>query len=615
MPTFADSPAVMHLSTRAVRLRASSIALSLALIFALAGLYAVDRSLATSNRAQVQVEAAESAALVSGFLAVHTEALQSIRGLYLDTTRVVQGEQFQSLVNSMSQYANSFRRIWITDTAGRVREQHLFGSSSPPLPGSLDVDTVTALGVGRLAAAARATRAGQVTKPGMMNTGDRGVLMLEPIYVGNGFRGFAGGTITTDAILSSVLQARPRVRGQLVIVADKDTVAATAHVIAKESNVDTASSTLPIPGGGEWRVIVMRRSSYANIRPLVWGIGLATLSALIVMLFHERRQGIRLAERSTELERLSAELLRANRSKSEFLANVSHELRTPLNAIVGFVELLRDGVYGDLGQRQISPVDRIASSASHLRLLVDQILDLAKMAAGRLEVHRETIDLRAFVLTVASEVEPLIAERGLQFSIAVSTELPRVRTDPMHLRQILMNLLSNATKFTPSGGITIRARHLQPPPAPSVSHGGVARPLMSAVASQLGAAAATQAPAPVPGGPPVANEGPSSPSGGWIALDVSDSGIGIAANERERIFGEFEQVNAGPRGDSIRRGTGLGLAISRRLARLLGGDIAIESELGKGSTFTVWIPVEQEPARPVSHAEVPADASPAARSS
>ncbi|HKT08920.1 MAG TPA: ATP-binding protein [Gemmatimonadaceae bacterium] len=610
MPTFAESRAVMHLSTRAVRLRASSIALSLALIFALAGLYAVDRSLSSSNRAQVQVEAAESAALVAGFLAVHTEALQSIRGLYLDTTRVVQGEQFQSLVSSMSQYANSFRRIWITDTAGRVREQHLFGASSPRLPENLDVDTVSALDVNRLAAAARATHKGQLTKPGEMITGDRGVLMLEPIYVGNGFRGFAGGTITTDAIIASVMQARPRVRGQLVIVADKDTVAATARAITRESNVDTASSVLPVPGGGEWHVIVMRRSSYANVRPLVWGIGLATLSALIVMLLHERRQGIRLAERSTELERLSAELLRANRSKSEFLANVSHELRTPLNAIVGFVELLRDGVYGELGQRQISPVERIASSANHLRLLVDQILDLAKMAAGRLEVHRETIDLRAFVLTVASEVEPLIAERGLEFSIAVSTELPRVRTDPMHLRQILMNLLSNATKFTPSGSITIRARHLEPPPpAPSVSHGGVARPLISAVASQLGAPPAP-VPTPAPGGPPATHEGLTSPSGGWIALDVSDSGIGIAANERERIFGEFEQVNAGPRGDSIRRGTGLGLAISRRLARLLGGDIAIESELGKGSTFTVWIPVEQEPARPAPHADAPAEVSP-----
>jgi len=601
----------MYLSTRAVRLRASSIALSLALIFALAGLYAVDRSLSTSNRAQVQVEAAESAALVGGFLAVHTEALQSIRGLYLDTTRVVQGEQFESLVSSMTQYANSFRRIWITDTAGRVREQHLFGRPSPPLAQGLDIDTISALGLGRLAAAARATHRGQVSKAGPMVTGERAVLMLQPIYVGNSFRGFAGGSVTTDAILASVSQARPRVRGQLVILANTDTIGATPRLLARSASVDTASSTLPVPGGGEWRVVVMRRSGYANVRPLVWGIGLATLGALIVMLLHERRQGIRLSERSAELERLSAELLRANRSKSEFLANVSHELRTPLNAIVGFVELLRDGVYGELAQRQISPVERIAASAGHLRLLVDQILDLAKMAAGRLEVHRESIDLRAFVLTVASEVEPLIAERGLDFQIAVSATLPRVRTDPMHLRQILMNLLSNATKFTPSGAITIRARHLEPPPPPpSVSHGAVTRPLIY-VASQLTAAAPPAAP-PAPFGPPPAIEG-SRPPGGWIALDVSDSGIGIAPNERERIFGEFEQVNAGPRGDSIHRGTGLGLAISRRLARLLGGDISIESELGHGSTFTVWIPVEQEPARGVPPGDAPADAGTPAR--
>ena len=601
----------MYLSTRAVRLRASSIALSLALIFALAGLYAVDRSLSTSNRAQVQVEAAESAALVGGFLAVHTEALQSIRGLYLDTTRVVQGEQFESLVSSMTQYANSFRRIWITDTAGRILEQHLFGRPSSRLAQGLDIDTISALGLGRLAAVARATHRGQVSKAAPMVTGERAVLMLQPIYVGNSFRGFAGGSVTTDAILASVSQARPRVRGQLVILANTDTIGATPRLLSRAASVDTASSTLPVPGGGEWRVVVMRRSGYANVRPLVWGIGLATLGALIVMLLHERRQGIRLSERSAELERLSAELLRANRSKSEFLANVSHELRTPLNAIVGFVELLRDGVYGELAQRQISPVERIAASAGHLRLLVDQILDLAKMAAGRLEVHRESIDLRAFVLTVASEVEPLIAERGLDFQIAVSATLPRVRTDPMHLRQILMNLLSNATKFTPSGAITIRARHLEPPPPPpSVSHGAVTRPLIY-VASQL-TAAAPPAPPPTPFGPLPAIEG-SRPPGGWIALDVSDSGIGIAPNERERIFGEFEQVNAGPRGDSIHRGTGLGLAISRRLARLLGGDISIESELGHGSTFTVWIPVEQEPARGVPPGNAPADAGTTAR--
>src|SRR6188474_3144656 len=123
-----------------------------------------------------------------------------------------------------------------------------------------------------------------------------------------------------------------------------------------------------------------------------WIISLATVLGLALVLRHERRQARSLVERSKELERLSSELLRVNKMKSEFLANVSHELRTPLNAIVGFVDLLREGVYGELTPKQSAPMQRIEASATHLRHLVDQILDLAKMAAGRLEVHSEVID-------------------------------------------------------------------------------------------------------------------------------------------------------------------------------------------------------------------------------
>ncbi len=272
----------------------------------------------------------------------------------------------------------------------------------------------------------------------------------------------------------------------------------------------------------------------------------------------ERRQRRRLAERTQELERLSTELLRANRAKSTFLANVSHELRTPLNAIVGFVDLLRDGVYGDLGPRQTGPVDRIASSAGHLRQLVDQVLDIAKMAAGRLEVHPEPIDLRPFVLDVVSEVEALVSERSLNLSLSVPTTLPRVRSDPMHLRQILVNLLGNAIQYTPRGGVAVRSRVVRD--ADDLAHA-------------------------------------PRPEGEWVMLQVADSGIGIAAQDLERIFEEFEQVSVGPRSDAMRRGTGLGLAISRRLARLMGGDVTVESELGKGSTFTVWLPVAGAGAR------------------
>src|SRR5580704_5416510 len=131
---------------------------------------------------------------------------------------------------------------------------------------------------------------------------------------------------------------------------------------------------------------------------LEWVVGLVILVVFGIVLRHERRQARRLVERSKELEHLSSELLRVNKMKSEFLANVSHELRTPLNAIVGFVDLLREGVYGELSPRQTGPVQRIESSASHLRHLVDQILDLAKMAAGRLEVHSDIMNLRLFII-------------------------------------------------------------------------------------------------------------------------------------------------------------------------------------------------------------------------
>jgi signal transduction histidine kinase len=288
-----------------------------------------------------------------------------------------------------------------------------------------------------------------------------------------------------------------------------------------------------------------------------WIVSLATVLGLALVLRHERRQARSLVERSKELERLSSELLRVNRMKSEFLANVSHELRTPLNAIVGFVDLLREGVYGELTPRQAKPVERIEASANHLRHLVDQVLDLAKMAAGRLEIHTETIDPRPFVLDVASEIESLVSEKGLSLSLVMGAALPRIRTDPTHLRQILVNLLGNAVKYTNEGGIVIRTR------------------LVDSL--------------PDSGSPAERHAYPTNP---WIGIQVIDTGIGIDPADQSRIFEEFEQVDAGPRGNSAERGTGLGLAISRRLAALIGGMVELESEPGKGSTFTLWLPVD-----------------------
>ncbi len=285
-----------------------------------------------------------------------------------------------------------------------------------------------------------------------------------------------------------------------------------------------------------------------------WVAPAIAIVVLALILRRERRNARRLRDRSRELERLSAELLRVNRMKSEFLANVSHELRTPLNAIVGFVDLLREGVYGDLGPKQVKPVERIEASANHLRHLVDQILDLAKMAAGRLEVHRESLELRSFLLDVVSEVESLAHEKGLSLSVNVGSTAARIRSDPLHLRQILMNLLGNAIKYTHVGSVVVSA-DLEAETASGVRE---------------------------------------SPASSWAVIEIRDTGIGIHASDHERIFEEFEQVGAGPRGDSALRGTGLGLAISRRLAQALGGEIAVESAPGAGSTFSLRLPAEME---------------------
>ena len=293
-------------------------------------------------------------------------------------------------------------------------------------------------------------------------------------------------------------------------------------------------------------------------------LGVAAAVGFIAFLLYERAQRRRLKERSAELEHLSFELARANRAKSEFLANVSHELRTPLAAIVGFVDLLRDGSYGELGPRMIGPVERIQASSAHLQTLVDQILDLARLSAGRLEARQEPLSLRAFVIDAASEVEPLVIAKGLTLSVQVPASLPRVSTDPTHLRQILVNLLGNAVKFTPTGGITLRATFVPEGAVARVIGGATRRPLLAA-------------------------------GGDWIALQVVDTGIGIAERDQERIFEAFEQVEPGSRGDSERRGTGLGLAITRRLARLLDGDITLESVPGQGATFTCWLPADPAP--------------------
>ena len=378
--------------------------------------------------------------------------------------------------------------------------------------------------------------------------------------------------------VKSIIGRWPSERTAAALVIGADTVLVSGPRDALRSGI-VATSPIEVRDSLPWLLVVAHEHDVGPFRILLGGLSLAAVALLAYGVLRERRQAIRVVERSAELERLYSEVARANTAKSEFLTNISHELRTPLNAIVGFVELLKDGVYGDLSPRQVPPVDRIAASATHLRHLVDQVLDIAKIAAGRLEVHPETLVLRPFVLNVASELESLVNERGLSFSIAVGASLPRVRTDPTHLRQILVNLIGNAVKYTPQGGVAVRARLVGgPSPHAAVPH--------------------AQARRRTPEDPVLAAQSPD-PRRAWVALQVVDTGVGIAPADQARIFEEFEQVNAGPRSESMQRGTGLGLAISKRLAQLLGGDIRVDSELGKGSTFTLWLPVHPDDLEPV----------------
>jgi signal transduction histidine kinase len=428
----------------------------------------------------------------------------------------------------------------------------------------LDLDTLELLQLRAIASLARKQRESQSSNTGLLFGGTRGFAIIEPIYIDSVFVAYAGGTISGDAVLMALDSLVPAGSFSRAVIAVNDTVGADPPPSARFLGYRTASAQLTAPGGSPWQVVIRYPAGYPG-RFALWLTAALLMMALSVAFVHARRQALRLSERTVELERLSAELLRANRAKSEFLASVSHELRTPLNAIVGFVEMLRDGVYGEIPPRQAAPINRVASSATHLRHLVDQVLDIAKLAAGRMEYHAEPVDVPALVTEVASEMEALLNERDLHLRLQLASNLPRISTDRTHLRQIILNLLGNAIKYTREGGILVRAQVVDATAAPPHLSGN-------------------SPPSPVTG-----EISSTPPPARWVTVAVTDSGIGIAPSDFDRIFEEFEQVNAGPRTDSMVRGTGLGLAISRRLARLLGGDITVTSELGKGSTFTVWL--------------------------
>lgn len=484
-----------------------------------------DRTLAATDRRAVVLDAREAA--------THAERELLRRGNALTALRT------DPAVASTEPALREFEGVWILDGTGRV-----LWRSDPRL-----VDDTAALV--RVAADVR-----RGAWPSVRLSRMGAVLLGMPHDADGSSASIAAGRVPGRDLLD-VVEQYSSTRTSFSLLVGERVIAARGDTAAPMDF--RAIDSVPL-AGDVLQVLVSQPRSRRGPRTLLWVLGVVALAGLLAGLARERAQALSLADRTAELERLYQEVARSNRMKSEFLANVSHELRTPLNAIVGFVDMLREGVYGELTPRQALPVDRIAASATHLRHLVDRLLDIAKIAAGRLEVQLEPLVLRPFVLNVASEMESLVAERGLTLSVAVSPTLPRILTDQTQLRQILINLIGNAVKYTPSGNIQVRAEAIDARGTP---------------------------------GDGVVTGPPPDPQRPWVAVQVTDTGVGIASADLDRIFDEFEQVNAGARTDSARRGTGLGLAISRRLAKLLGGDLTVASEPGRGSTFTVWLPVDQ----------------------
>ena len=262
------------------------------------------------------------------------------------------------------------------------------------------------------------------------------------------------------------------------------------------------------------------------------------------------------------LRQKNVELEDATRIKSEFLGNMSHELRTPLNAIIGFSELLRDGVVGEMTEQQRDCADDIFGSGQHLLLLINDILDLSKVEAGKMTLDLESVSLEPLLANCLSIVREKAASGGIQLTLDAPDRLGSIQADGRKVKQIVYNLLSNGVKFTPDGGqVTLRARCVS---GANVGHTSGSWPGRS-----------------FPWRDSEFTE--------FLEISVTDSGFGISPKGMEILFNPFNQIDAG----LARRfgGTGLGLSLVRLLAELHGGTVAVESATGEGSRFKVWLPL------------------------
>ncbi len=340
----------------------------------------------------------------------------------------------------------------------------------------------------------------------------------------------------SQTILQQVIEERRTFYQSVSKIAQTDSLQGVQAVVASPI-FDAREAVVGVVYGSRSRGVIQR--------------DIGTLDAQVVQVLAAAvGSGLERMEREQEANRMRVAMeatAHADQAKSQFLANMSHELRTPLNAIIGYSEMLQEEVADDGQDAYMPDLQKIHSSAKHLLALINDILDLSKIEAGKMELSLETFALERLVEDVRATIEPLAAKNSNTFQVETQPNLGEMNADVTRVRQCLLNLISNACKFTSEGIIRF----------------------------EVGL---------------VANGGQR-----WVQFVIQDTGIGMTPEQLQRLFKRFGQADA----STTRKygGTGLGLVITRHLAQMMGGDVTVQSEIGKGSTFTMYIPVKVQQAK------------------
>ena len=519
----------------------------------------LDGRLSSDYRKSAGDLAVQADALIEAAVANHASSLHALDRLIAQATSMAeQRARLSAYGATLLESHPELLRIMRLDDRGNVRE--VLPARGPNADdGDLASENHLLVAETRTALAqARETGAPAVTGVIVLRHDTLGFAMYDPLIERGKLTGYVGASIAYAPLLRNLLT--PRLQGRFGYrIADSAGRVLAVSPRYPDRVGEFAAQRVALPGGTHWRLDVpIGVFQPRAARVVMWVVGLVSLFVVTLLVLREDARAERISMHSFNLELLSRDLLdanvrleeraqqvnEANMAKSRFLANVSHELRTPLNAIVGYNSLALSGLYGEVTPDLKSAHDRIRTATDHLLRVVNDVLDLSKIEVGRMEVDVRDVALEPLLEAVVSIVDPVAGAKDVRLDMVVARDLPVLVTDARHVRQVLMHLLTNAIKFTERGSVTIVAKQ-----------GSAARRNM-------------------------------------VSIAIEDTGIGISPSDLGRIFDEFEQVRPGGRGDSIARGTGLGLAVSRKLARLLGGDIEVNSQIGAGSRFTLWLPLK-----------------------